>query len=455
MSTKSFVRSIKNATKGFSSTEVKVRNATSNDPSGPSTYEMEDIARLTRQHIEFFEIMDTLDKRMNDKGKNWRHVMKSLIVLDYIIHCGSEDVIRWCKDNLYIIKTLREFHFIDVDGQDHSVNVRRKATEITALLQDDERLRSERADLHEWKQDRRHRSNRRLDRNSRENSSEDIRQAILESKRTAREEEARRQNRSQDQLVKKDTDGSDDFSRAFQTMEEKSRTNSTVNLNDPFNLSAQQQQGQVVVGQPIYQAVDMYGNPFYSQQTMPTGILQNAYSTGGIQNQYINGYQQQQLYQQQLQLQESQQSQQAIAPLKTGTNNPFAQIQMNLSTEASRPSLNELELQHQQIPVTSSSFQYAENSGTRNQLKEKGLDHEELNILLATGTGVDTYGNTGDIRLPSQHTKTDFVHMGLNPQQTAGGSKNPFIDHQYTGVPSANLLTPAFTGYGFGNAPQY
>jgi epsin len=62
--------------------------------------------------------MDMLDKRLNDKGKNWRHVLKSLKVLDYCLHEGSELVVTWARKNIYIIKTLREFIHIDEDGRD-------------------------------------------------------------------------------------------------------------------------------------------------------------------------------------------------------------------------------------------------------------------------------------------------------------------------------------------------
>lgn len=67
---------------------------------------------------EFYEIMDMLDKRLNDKGKNWRHVLKALKVLDYCLHEGSELVVTWAHKNIYIIKTLREFQYIDEDGRD-------------------------------------------------------------------------------------------------------------------------------------------------------------------------------------------------------------------------------------------------------------------------------------------------------------------------------------------------
>lgn len=67
---------------------------------------------------DFYEVMDMLDKRLNDKGKNWRHVLKSLKVLDYCLHEGSELVVTWARKNIYIIKTLREFIHLDDEGRD-------------------------------------------------------------------------------------------------------------------------------------------------------------------------------------------------------------------------------------------------------------------------------------------------------------------------------------------------
>lgn len=82
-----------------------------------------DIQKLIRcSSNDFYEIMDMLDKRLNDKGKNWRHVLKSLKVLDYCLHEGSELVVTWARKNLFIIKTLREFQYVDDDGRDVGQN---------------------------------------------------------------------------------------------------------------------------------------------------------------------------------------------------------------------------------------------------------------------------------------------------------------------------------------------
>ena len=77
---------------------------------------------------EFYDIVDMLDKRLNDKGKNWRHVLKALKVLDYCLHEGSEMIVTWARKNIYIIKTLREFMYIDEEGRDVGQN---GASEIT------------------------------------------------------------------------------------------------------------------------------------------------------------------------------------------------------------------------------------------------------------------------------------------------------------------------------------
>ncbi|KAK3740664.1 hypothetical protein QZH41_006825 [Actinostola sp. cb2023] len=83
-------------------------------------------------------------KRLNDHGKNWRHVYKALVLLDYIIKTGSERVAQQCRENIFVIQTLKDFQFIDKDGKDQGMNVREKAKQLVALLKDEERLKNER-----------------------------------------------------------------------------------------------------------------------------------------------------------------------------------------------------------------------------------------------------------------------------------------------------------------------
>jgi len=137
-------RTIKNVVRNYTDSQVKVREATSNDPWGPSSTMMSEIADLTYNVVAFTEIMQMVWKRLNDHGKNWRHVYKALVLLDYIIKTGSEKVAQQCKENIFAIETLKNFQYVE-DGKDHGMNVREKAKQLVQLLKDDERLRNERA----------------------------------------------------------------------------------------------------------------------------------------------------------------------------------------------------------------------------------------------------------------------------------------------------------------------
>lgn len=137
-------RQIKNVVNNYSNAEVKVREATSNDPWGPSSSLMSEIADATYNVVAFSEIMAMIWKRLNDHGKNWRHVYKALVLLDYIIKTGSERVAQQCRENIFVIQTLKDFQFIDKDGKDQGMNVREKAKQLVALLKDEERLKNER-----------------------------------------------------------------------------------------------------------------------------------------------------------------------------------------------------------------------------------------------------------------------------------------------------------------------
>ncbi|XP_010338210.3 epsin-2 isoform X2 [Saimiri boliviensis] len=145
MTTSSIRRQMKNIVNNYSEAEIKVREATSNDPWGPSSSLMTEIADLTYNVVAFSEIMSMVWKRLNDHGKNWRHVYKALTLLDYLIKTGSERVAQQCRENIFAIQTLKDFQYIDRDGKDQGINVREKSKQLVALLKDEERLKAERA----------------------------------------------------------------------------------------------------------------------------------------------------------------------------------------------------------------------------------------------------------------------------------------------------------------------
>ncbi|CAN8098435.1 unnamed protein product [Discula destructiva] len=360
------MRSVKNVTKGYSTVQVKVREATSNDPWGPTGTQMAEIAQLTyNSSTEFYEIMDMLDKRLNDKGKNWRHVLKALKVLDYCLHEGSELVVTWGKQNIYIIKTLREFMYIDEEGRDVGQNIRVAAKELTSLLLDEERMRGERTDRRKWKSRvggldeygpgpaAVHEAPRRR-RPQREDENDTEYRLAIEASKAQEEEDRRRREGRRDPME------DDDLAKAIKLSkeEEESRRRQLEDQNAQSLFDDTPAQPQPTGWNQGYQqgtGVDFFGNPVdqFQMQPQPTGFVSNAYTgfgtqpTGYQQNGFSNGfgqqqptgfdpYGQQQQQQQQFQpqptgynpyaqqQQQQQQPQQTETPAQPGTNNPWA-----------------------------------------------------------------------------------------------------------------------------------
>ncbi|KAL1277672.1 hypothetical protein QQF64_024345 [Cirrhinus molitorella] len=152
MTTSSLRRQMKNIVNNYTDAEIKVREATSNDPWGPPSSLLMEIADLTFNVVAFTEVMGIIWKRLNDHGKNWRHVYKALTLLDYLIKSGSDRVAQQCKENIYAIQTLRDFQYIDREGQDQGIGVREKSKQLVALLRDEDRLKQERSQAHKTRE---------------------------------------------------------------------------------------------------------------------------------------------------------------------------------------------------------------------------------------------------------------------------------------------------------------
>ena len=177
-----------------------------------------------------------------------------------------------------------------------------------------------------------------------------------------------------------------------------------------------------------------------------------------------------------------QQQPEALKPAPTGSNNPFAssfnrpqpQTQQSspptLSSLAEQKTATQFNNQSSFNPITSFSSPQQPPAPR----KEENAHTARLNQLLATGEGMDTFGNTGETRIPAQHTVPGtFVNSaghGLNRLHSTQTGNNPFFSQQFTGAPQPqsaaagfsaqqqpNRFAPAQTGpagvNGFGGSP--
>jgi epsin len=185
-------------------------------------------------------------------------------------------------------------------------------------------------------------------------------------------------------------------------------------------------------------------------------------------------------------------------PMATGSNNPFAANRPHSAQAVHHPTLNTLQEQKTTTafnpimnfsggspsssipmpePLTSSMSTLSSMSSSQQsqlQLQQQQQQQQQqlqlqmqqakamdphaarLNALLAANdSGLDTFGNVGDTRIPAQHTAPSaFVNSaGLNLGRLTGqgpgaaGSANPFMAGQFTGMPQTRV-PPAQTGPG-------
>ena len=205
---------------------------------------------------------------------------------------------------------------------------------------------------------------------------------------------------------------------------------------------------------PYAQPQTSFGNQFQPQHTQQQPQQQLASPQAGSHNPWATN--------QSTQLD-------ALKPAPTGSNNPFSSARPQAQQQQNGPpSLSSLAEQKTATPYNNqSSFNpitnYQAPTHAPPPQKEQNPQHARLNALLASGEGMDTFGNTGDLRIPSQHTAPGtFVNssgQGLNRLHSAQTGNNPFFSQQYTGGPNQqfqggfvpqqqqqNRIVPAQTG---------
>ncbi|XP_020598952.1 clathrin interactor EPSIN 1 [Phalaenopsis equestris] len=122
--------------------EQKVLDATNDEPWGPHGSTLSELAQATKKFTECQMIMNVLWTRVGDKTANWRHIYKALSVIEYLIANGSERAIDNILEQSHQISSLSDFEFVEPNGKDVGINVRKKVETILALLGDKEKIQA-------------------------------------------------------------------------------------------------------------------------------------------------------------------------------------------------------------------------------------------------------------------------------------------------------------------------
>ncbi|KAF1745369.1 hypothetical protein MXB_3275 [Myxobolus squamalis] len=110
-----------------------------------------ELAMLSNNVYALDEMLKILNKRVNDDGKNWRHILKSLIVFQTLCLYGSDRALGYCKRTIHIFQQLRAFQYFDKDRRDVGIRIRELSKNLAEMLSDDNILKKAKAQPNEIK----------------------------------------------------------------------------------------------------------------------------------------------------------------------------------------------------------------------------------------------------------------------------------------------------------------
>ncbi|KAF7830494.1 clathrin interactor EPSIN 1 [Senna tora] len=124
--------------------EQKVLDATDDEPWGPHGSALAEIAQATKKVSECQMVMNVLWTRLSETGKDWRYVYKALSVIEYLVARGSERAVDDIIEHTFQISALSSFEYVEPSGKDMGINVRKKAENIVALLNNKDKIQEAR-----------------------------------------------------------------------------------------------------------------------------------------------------------------------------------------------------------------------------------------------------------------------------------------------------------------------
>lgn len=136
---------VTNVVMNYTEVEARVREATNDEPWGPSGSLLQELANDTFMYETYSEVTGMLWKRIFHEGRNnWRRIYKGLLVVSYLLRNGSERFVTSTREHINDLRALQNFQFHDEHGKDQGINVRNKAKDLVGFVKDNERLREER-----------------------------------------------------------------------------------------------------------------------------------------------------------------------------------------------------------------------------------------------------------------------------------------------------------------------
>ncbi|KAK3122466.1 hypothetical protein QOZ80_8AG0641530 [Eleusine coracana subsp. coracana] len=127
--------------------ELLVQEATNNDVCLPDARTLACIADAAFDMDDCWRIAKVLHQRLKQGSvdwKEWRPVYKALVVLEFLLTHGPEDLPREFLPDMPAMNDLRSFNYIDDKGFNWGACMQRRTDSILTLLTDGDRLKEAR-----------------------------------------------------------------------------------------------------------------------------------------------------------------------------------------------------------------------------------------------------------------------------------------------------------------------
>ncbi|CAK8576055.1 unnamed protein product [Lathyrus sativus] len=125
--------------------QLMVEEATNGNPWAPTTVTLRSISKAAFDLDDYSRIIEILHTRLvKFEKKNWRVSYNSLIVLEHLLTHGPESVAEEFQSDKDVINQLNCFQFIDENGFNWGLTVRKKSERVMKLLEEGSLLKEER-----------------------------------------------------------------------------------------------------------------------------------------------------------------------------------------------------------------------------------------------------------------------------------------------------------------------
>ncbi|CAK69660.1 unnamed protein product (macronuclear) [Paramecium tetraurelia] len=123
--------------------EQTLSEATSNENWNTPTKLLQEVAEASYGYTSCDTIMKFIWKRLDSDNREWRRILKTLNMIEYLTKNGAPRCVGEFRDNIYKIRSFSDFFLVE-QGSDKGLSIRDKTKQLVDLLSNEKLIEEER-----------------------------------------------------------------------------------------------------------------------------------------------------------------------------------------------------------------------------------------------------------------------------------------------------------------------